>query len=188
VRQGWPDTFEENIPWPSAFRESRRWYFLVMRPGEAPLKALVELFLQTWQYDATDPAWEKRRSNWTTMLLSGEASLPGLLDATERRYNELGRDTPAAFFLYIDQGEELYVRGEEDQRRCFSEMIADGLGDSRFRALMSIRSDFLGALQSDEPLFRTHYKIDVPPLREAELREVVTHRSQARRAQHCSAQ
>ena len=40
-----------------------------------------------------------------------------------------------------------------------------------YRALMSLRSDFLGALQSDEPLFNAHRKIDVPPLREAELRK-----------------
>ena len=39
---------------------------------------------------------------------------------------------------------------------------------------MSLRSDFLGALQSDEPLYAAHQKIDVPPLREAELREVVS--------------
>ena len=35
-------------------------------------------------------------------------------------------------------------------------------------------SDFLGELQKDEPLFKVHLKIDVPPLREAELREVVS--------------
>ena len=32
--------------------------------------------------------------------------------------------------------------------------------------LMSMRSDFLGELQKDEPLFKVHRKIDVPPLRE----------------------
>ena len=40
-------------------------------------------------------------------------TLADLLDATERRYKELGSTQAAAFFLYIDQGEELYVRGEE---------------------------------------------------------------------------
>src|SRR5207253_613123 len=32
----------------------------------------------------------------------------------------------------------------------------------------------LGELQKDEPLFEVHRKIDVPPLREAELREIVS--------------
>jgi Novel STAND NTPase 1 len=40
--------------------------------------------------------------------------------------------------------------------------------------LMSMRTDFLGELQKDEPLFKVHCKADVPPLREAELREVVS--------------
>ena len=40
--------------------------------------------------------------------------------------------------------------------------------------MMSMRSDFLGGLQNDEPLFNAHRQINVPPLREAELREVVS--------------
>ena len=49
-----------------------------------------------------------------------------------------------------------------------------GLGDPRLRALMSMRADFFGDLQNDEPLYRVHRQIDVPPLREAQLREVVS--------------
>ena len=79
-----------------------------------------------------------------------------------------------AFLLYVDQGEELYVRAEERQRHRFSEVIAQGVADLRLYILMSMRADFLGELQKDEPLFKVHRKIDVPPLREAELREVVS--------------
>ena len=39
---------------------------------------------------------------------------------------------------------------------------------------MSMRSDFFGELQKDEPLYAAHRQINVPPLREAELREVVS--------------
>ena len=81
---------------------------------------------------------------------------------------------PPAFLLYIDQGEELYVRAEEHQRRRFSEILAKGLADPRLRALMSLRADFFGELQNDEPLYAVHCQINVPPLREAELREVVS--------------
>ena len=66
------------------------------------------------------------------------------------------------------------MRAEEGQRRRFSELIAQGVADPRMCMLMSMRSDFLGELQKDEPLFRVHRKIDVPPLRGAELREVVS--------------
>src|SRR5262249_44088328 len=77
-----------------------------------------------------------------------------------------------------DQGEELYVRAEQHGRRQFSEVLADGMRDSRIRAMMSMRSDFLGELQSDESLFAVHTHINVAPLREAELREVVSRPAQ----------
>ena len=96
-----------------------------------------------------------------------------LLDATERRYKELDQTKPPAFLLYIDQGEELYVRAEARQRQRFSE-IMQGIADPRLYMLMSMRADFLGELQKDEPLYKVHRKIDVPPLRKAELREVVS--------------
>ena len=90
-RQAWPEDAGMPPAWPPAFRRSRQWCFLTIRPGADPLKALVESFLQTWQYDTTDPAWEERRSGWINRLLDGKATLPGLLDATERRYLELGQ-------------------------------------------------------------------------------------------------
>jgi hypothetical protein len=46
--------------------------------------------------------------------------------------------SPPSFFLYIDQGEELYVRSEKQGRRRFSEIIGAGLADSRLRTLMSL--------------------------------------------------
>ena len=66
------------------------------------------------------------------------------------------------------------MRAEERQRRRFSEVIAQGVADPRLYMLMSMRTDFLGELQKDEPLYKVHRQIDVPPLREAELREVVS--------------
>src|ERR1700676_1368195 len=62
------------------------------------------------------------------------------------------------------QGEELYVRAEEGQRRRFSELLAQALPDPRLHIMMSMRSDFLGHLQNDKPLFKVRQHIDVPPL------------------------
>jgi conflict system STAND superfamily ATPase len=39
---------------------------------------------------------------------------------------------------------------------------------------MSMRSDFFGELQKDEPLYAAHRLISVPPLRETELHQVVS--------------
>jgi len=173
-RQGWPARARGVGAWPAAFEASRGWCFLSLKPGTEPLKALVETFLRAWQLDPTRPAWGERRTEWVGTLLGGTSSLPDLLDATERRLEQLHQAPPPAFLLYVDQGEELYVRSEERQRHRFSELLAQALGDPRLRVLMSLRSDFLGALQGDEPLFNARRQIDVPPLREAELREVVS--------------
>jgi formylglycine-generating enzyme required for sulfatase activity len=174
VRQGWPDGVKDAGPWPPAFRNSRRWCFLKLRPGIEPLKALVESFLRTWQFDATDPLWARRQAEWVGTLMDERFTIIDLMDATERRCEELRQPKPPAFFLYIDQGEELYVRAEERQHRRFSQAVTRGLRDPRLRALMSLRSDFLGYLQTEEELFDVHHQINVPPLRRAELHEVVT--------------
>jgi hypothetical protein len=175
ARQSWPERTANAGPWPRVFHDSRSWCFLTLRPGVEPLKALVEPFLRTWQLDPKDSARAKLQSNWISDLLASKVTLSDLLDATEQHFeDELRRPKPPAFLLYIDQGEELYVRAEERQRRQFSDVLAKSLDDPRLRALMSMRSDFLGALQADEPIFLVHRKIDVPPLREAALREVVS--------------
>src|SRR5215471_14547631 len=173
-RQAWPEGVDRAPEWPHAFRESRRWCFLTLKPGTEPLKALVESFLDTWQLGSTDPERVKQQNGWIELLREGKAILRDLLDATERRYKELDRTKPPAFLLYVDQGEELYVRAEERQRHPFSEVIAQAVADPRLYMLMSMRTDFLGELQKDEPLFKAYRQINVPPLREAELREVVS--------------
>jgi formylglycine-generating enzyme required for sulfatase activity len=175
MRQGWPETAENPGAWPLSFHASRRWCFLKLTPGTEPVRALVEPFLWTWQFEATDPKRAKLQSSWTAELLDGKVGLRDLLDATQARYrDELRQPEPPAFLLYIDQGEELYVRAEERQRRRFSEILARDLGDPRLRALMSLRADFFGELQKDDPLHKAHHLISVPPLREGELGEVVS--------------
>jgi formylglycine-generating enzyme required for sulfatase activity len=175
MRQAWPETAEAPGAWPQVFNESRRWCFLRLKPGTEPVRALVEPFLWTWQFDAVDPRRAELLSSWVSKLIDGKVTLRDLLDATEARYrDELHQPKPPAFLLYIDQGEELYVRAEESQRRRFSEIVARGFGDARLRAMMSMRADFFGDLMKDEALYAVHRLIKVPPLREAQLREVVS--------------
>ena len=173
-RQAWSERTDRAPEWPFAFQQSRRWCFLTLKPGTEPLRALVDTFLDTWQFGATHPERVKHQNGWIELLRAGKAMLRDLLDATERRYKELDQTKPPAFLLYVDQGEELYVRAEERQRRRFSEVIAHGVADPCLYALMSMRTDFLGELQKDEPLFNVHRQINVPPLREPELRQVVS--------------
>src|SRR6516164_7841894 len=140
MRQAWPEAAEAPGPWPSAFDASRRWCFLKLKPGTEPVRALVEPFLWTWQFGAVDPKRAELQSSWVNKLLEGKVTLRDLLDATQARYHEeLHQPEPPAFFIYIDQGEELYVRAGERERRRFSEILAQDLGDPRLRAMMSMR-------------------------------------------------
>jgi len=176
-RQAWPAKALASKPWPAVFHNSRRWGFLTLRPGAEPLKALVDCFLDTWQFGATDPARVKQQQGWIE-LLHGKAKLSDLIDATEPRRAELDQPKPPAFCLYVDQGEELYVRAEEHERRRFSQLLGGALSDPRLRVMMSMRSDFLGSLQSDAPLFNARRLIEAPPLGEEGLREVVSRPAQ----------
>jgi formylglycine-generating enzyme required for sulfatase activity len=177
-RQGWPEDAQAPNAWPAAFQDSRQWCFLSFKPGTDPLKALVESFLDTWQYAATDPERVTRQHGWMQALRGGKATLPDLIDATERRRKELDQAKPPGFFLYVDQGEELYARAEQSQHRRFSELLVQALADPRLHVMMSLRSDFLGDLQADKPLFKARQQIDVPPLGEEELREIVSRPAQ----------
>ena len=177
-RQAWPDKALASKPWPAVFQNSRQWCFLALKPGPEPLKALVDCFLDAWQFGATDPERVRRQQGWIE-LLHGKAKLSDLVDATERRRAELDQPKPPAFCLYVDQGEELYARAEEHERRRFSELLAEALSDPRLRMMMSMRSDFLGFLQSDAPLFNARRLIETPPLGEEGLREVVSRPAQA---------
>jgi formylglycine-generating enzyme required for sulfatase activity len=177
-RQAWPQGADNAGPWPPVFWDSRRWCFLALKPGTDPIRAIVEAFTDTWQFAATDPQRVDHLKGWIKRLRDGEATVPDLMEATERRRNELDQPKPPAFFLYVDQGEELYVRAEEQQRRRFSELLAQALPEPRLRMMMSMRSDFLGSLQRDKPLFKARQQIDVPPLSEEELRQVVSRPAQ----------
>jgi formylglycine-generating enzyme required for sulfatase activity/cellulose biosynthesis protein BcsQ len=173
MRETWPETAIAARSWPRALSDSHRWCFLKLKPGTDPVRALVESFLGRWQFDVIDPGRLKRLAEWTDRLIQGQVNLTDLIDATERRLEEGGLSKPPAYVIYIDQGEELYVRAQVRPRRRFSEVLVEGLRDPRLRAIMSMRSDFFGELQRDELLYAVHRQINVPPLRESQLREVV---------------
>jgi hypothetical protein len=175
-RQAWPEQAAGANEWPGVFKDSRRWCFLSLKPGTDPLKALIDSFLDLWQFEA-EYERVKEQKGWIELLL-GNGALSDLIEATERRRAKLEQPKPPAFMLYIDQGEELYVRSEEQQRRRFSELLVQALPDPRLRTMMSLRADFLGHLHSDKPLFKARQQIDVPPLGEEELHEVVSRPAQ----------
>ena len=78
-RQAWPDRAGVTAPWPHVFQESRRWCFLKLTPGTEPLKALVESFLDTWQFGSTDPERVKQQNGWIELLGDDKAGTCSML-------------------------------------------------------------------------------------------------------------
>jgi WD40 repeat protein len=160
--------------WPKALHSSRTWVRLIMRPGEAPLEALAEALTRLWQLDSKDPEQAALPRKWAKGLSAGDNTLADLIGATQEELKRREGEAPERILLYVDQGEELYTRASQNDAKRFSEVLAEGLGDPRLHAFASMRSDYFGRLQADEPLFKCYEHVDVLPLDHARLQEVVT--------------
>jgi formylglycine-generating enzyme required for sulfatase activity/DNA-binding SARP family transcriptional activator len=181
-RQVWPEGAAATREWPHALKDSNRWRYFRLQPGTRPVANFVETVVETWQLISEGSEWRERCADWTEKLVDGRRALRDLLAETKQRYVELQRAQPLGFFLYIDQGEELYVRAEEGERRRFSELLAEAVSGRHLHGMISLRADFFGELQKDEALFSIHRLINVPPLREAALREVINRPAKLLRA------
>src|SRR5262245_33497725 len=170
----WPVMDGSAASWPKELRNSRSWVSLAMRPGEAPLEALAAAVTRLWQLDAKDPDQAALPRKWAKGLSAGDNKLADLISATQEELEKREGAAPERILLYVDQGEELYTRAAQTDAKRFSEVLAEGLGDNRLRAFGSLRADYFDRLQVDEPLFKCHEHIDVPPLDRAQLHEVVT--------------
>jgi formylglycine-generating enzyme required for sulfatase activity len=164
-RQRWPGGQQA---WPEALKDSRAFAYLAMKPGENPIDALMSEFTALWFPDPTDPKRLDRRLEWAGRLRHRNAQLADVIKASDDHLrNELSLTPPPRFFLYIDQGEELYARSPPAERKRFSEIIADGLARNpqRLIVMTSQRADYYGELQANAALFDLTEKIDVPPLK-----------------------
>jgi hypothetical protein len=178
----WPgaDRTQSN-KWPTELQNSRGWVLLTMRPGNAPLEALAGVFIGMWGLDSRDPDHAALPRKWAKGLLGGENRLADLISTTQDELKRRQGEAPERGLLYLDQGEELYthtvqddIRALKNEARRFSEVLADGLSDSRVLAFASLRADYFDRLQADEPLFKHHEHVNVPPLDRDQLQAVVT--------------
>jgi tetratricopeptide (TPR) repeat protein len=169
-RQCWPGGDARD--WPSDLRDSRSWLVLTMKPGDAPVFELARAFVTQWT-EPTDPARERLSAKWANNLRE-TLGLAALLRATRDHFREgFGLPPPDRFVLVVDQAEELYTRAGEVEAHRFSEIVVAGLHDPTLTLLTSLRSDHYGHFQADAPLFMNSAVVDVPPLREDGLRQVV---------------
>jgi hypothetical protein len=163
-RQRWPG---QQHAWSEVLKDSRAWAYLTMKPGENPIDELMSEFAALWFPDPTDPKRIDRRHEWAERLRGGKARLADVIKAGDDHLrNELSLTPPPRIFLYIDQGEELYVRSSPAERKRFSEIIADGVArnSERLTVMTSQRADYYGELQANAALFGLTNTIDVPPL------------------------
>jgi WD40 repeat protein len=174
----WPGDGSDKAarPWPAAFQNSRAgWVTITIRPGDDPFAALASAFTRLWLPDATDPKRGPLMREWADGLKKAN-TLADLLDATQEQIAAREGAAPARVFLHLDQGEELYTRAQAASPRDaarFSEVLAQGLADPRLLVLASLRADYFDRLQADA-LFCVYEHVNVPPLTEAQLEEVVT--------------
>ncbi len=169
-RQRFPG--EHPDAWPSDLEDSRSWLFLAMTPGEDPLYGLARAFVSQWT-GPLDPERGELALSWARSLQSKQG-LRGLIHAAQEAFAQSHGVPPTRFVLVIDQGEELYTRSSSAARDRFSQVLAEGLDDPAFQVLASLRSDHYGFLQSDEVLFPRTTRVDVPPLGEPALKQVVS--------------
>ena len=168
----WPGA--EASAWPTGLRNSRGWVALIVRPGETPLEALSAAFVGLWGLDGKDPDHAALPRKWGRGLLAGDNKLTDLIGATQEELKKRQGEAPERVLVYLNQGEELYTRAARQEAQRFSDVLAEGLDDRRFLAFASMRADYFDRLQADEPLFKRHEHINVPPLDRGQLHTVVT--------------
>ncbi|MFL6798068.1 MAG: ATP-binding protein [Xanthobacteraceae bacterium] len=171
----WPAT--EHVTgktWPPGLKNSRKWLYLTIRPGERPLQALAAAFIQLWQIDRRNPDHAALPRKWGKALLKGDNSLGDLVEATADELMRREAQAPERTLLYVDQGEELYTRSTEEEGRRFSELLAEALAEQHLVALATLRADYFPGLQADEPLFKCYQHVNVPPFDRDKLHEIVT--------------
>jgi hypothetical protein len=171
----WPGTDDaKSTAWPTGLQNSRGWLPLVMRPGNAPLEVLAGVFIGLWGLDTKDPDSAALPRKWAKGLAAGDNKLADLIAATQDELKKQQGEAPEHILLYLDQGEELYIRAAQNEARRFSEVLVEGLGDSRLFGFASLRADYFDRFQADEALFKYHEHVNVPPLDRDQLEGVVT--------------
>ena len=171
----WPGTDATvTTAWPRGLQNSRGWLSLTIRPGAIPIEALTAAMIRLWQLDAKDPKQAALPRQWAQGLSAGDNTLSDLIGSTQEQLKKREGEAPERVLLYLDNCEELYIHAAQSDASRFSEVLAEGLRDSRLLAFASLRADYFDRLQADKPLFNCHEHVNVPPLDRTQLHEVVT--------------
>jgi hypothetical protein len=151
---------------PRLKRAGRNWVVLPpMRPQARPVDELARSLAVAWGGD-TD--WRKLREE-----LNGNNVALTLGDiANDLRMKAAANE--AQILLSIDQAEELFGAADPDQAQRFFEILNAALSsDQPFIAVMALRSDFLGLLQSAERLTARFEEFSLAPMPLARIAQII---------------
>ena len=151
---------------PRLKRAGRNWVVLPpMRPQARPVDELARC-LAVACGGAAD--WRKIRDE----LNGGDVAVTLSDLANDLRIKAEANE--AQILLPIDQAEELFGASDPDQSRRFCEILSVALADDLpFIAVMALRSDFLGLLQSAEGLTARFEEFSLDPLPVARIPQII---------------
>ena len=151
---------------PRLKRAARNWFVLpVMRPQVRPVDELARC-LAVALGEGSD--WRKLRDQ-----LNADNLPQSLSDiASDLRMQALANE--AQILLPIDQGEELFGAADPQQAKRFCEILNLALSDELpFIAIITIRSDYLGVLQSAEHLTARFEEFSIGPMPLARIAQII---------------
>ena len=147
-------------------RARRNWIVLPpMRPQARPVDELAQCLAVACGSNA---AWRKLRKD-----LNGQDVGQMLSNiARDLRVNTVANE--AQILLPIDQGEELFGVADPDEAQRFFEILHATMSDDQpFLAIMALRSDYLGELQSVEPLKARFEEFSFGPMPLARVAQII---------------
>jgi len=151
---------------PRLKRAARNWVVLpAMRPQVRPVDELARTLAVGC---GGDEDWRKLREE-----LNGDNLAQSLSDfANDLRMRASANE--AQILLPIDQGEELFGAADPDQARRFCEILNVALSsDLPFIAVIAMRSDYLGLLQSAEHLTARFEEFSIAPMPLARIAQII---------------
>lgn len=149
---------------PRLKRARRNWLILPpMRPQARPLDELARALAV-----AAGADWRALREG-----LAGAAAAQTLGDiASDLRVKANANE--AQILLPVDQAEELFGAADPDQSRRFQEVLSIALSsDLPYLAVMALRSDYLGPLQSAQALSARFEEFSLGPMPVARIAQVI---------------
>ncbi len=165
----WPGDLDRE--WPADMETSPGWLPIVVTPGVKPCKELARSIARTWLDSPS--AIEREASAWAKLFREGSDLTELARAAREEIARRTGAEPPTKAILYVDQGEELYTRAEPDDAAVFSRLIGGAVSHPDIMVMASLRADYYGQWQADEPFFANGDRIDVPPLTKQQIERVV---------------